>query len=49
MKTEFVLNTIFDSLERIRLKFNHYLDWFNDNRLHSSLNYQISMKYKKNL
>lgn len=29
VKTEFVSNTIFDSLDRFRLEFDHYVDWFN--------------------
>jgi putative transposase len=49
VKTEFVSNTIFDSLEQLRLQFNHYVDWFNYNRLHSSLNYQSPIEYKMNL
>ncbi|WP_442902737.1 IS3 family transposase [Gilliamella sp. Nev3-1] len=49
VKTEFVSNTIFDSLEQLRLPFNHYIDWFNDNRFHSSLNYPSPIEYKINL
>ncbi|MFQ1054595.1 IS3 family transposase [Gilliamella apicola] len=48
VKTEFVSNTIFDSLEQLRLEFNHYVDWFNCNRLHSTLNYQSPIEYKRN-
>ncbi|MCO6546072.1 MAG: IS3 family transposase [Gilliamella sp.] len=28
-----------DSLTQLKLEFNHYVDWFNYNRLHSTLNY----------
>lgn len=49
VKIEFVSNTIFNSLEQLRLQFNHYVDWFNYNRLHSSLNYQSPIEYKMNL
>lgn len=48
VKTEFVSNTIFDSLSQLRLEFNHYVDWFNYNRLHSTLNYQSPIEYKRN-
>jgi putative transposase len=49
VKTEFVSNTIFDSLKQLRLQFNHYVDWFNDNRFRLSLNYQSLIEYKMNL
>ncbi|WP_143423954.1 IS3 family transposase, partial [Gilliamella apicola] len=29
-------------------EFNHYVDWFNCNRLHSTLNYQSPIEYKRN-
>ncbi|OCG61410.1 IS3 family transposase [Gilliamella sp. GillExp13] len=48
VKTEFVSNTIFDSLAQLKLEFNHYVDWFNYNRLHSTLNYQSLIEYKRN-
>ena len=46
VKTEFVSNTMFDSLEQLRLQFNHYVDWFNYNRLHFTLNYRTPIEYK---
>nr|WP_179854577.1 IS3 family transposase [Gilliamella apicola] len=49
VKTEFVSNTIFDLLKQLRLQFNHYVDWFNDNRFRLSLNYQSLIEYKMNL
>ncbi|MFQ0971165.1 IS3 family transposase [Gilliamella sp. BG1] len=48
VKTEFVSNTIFDSLAQLKLEFNHYVDWFNYNRIHSTLNYQSPIEYKRN-
>ncbi|RKS87435.1 putative transposase [Orbus hercynius] len=48
VKTEFVSNSVFNTLEQLKLKFNHYVDWFNYNRLHSTLNYQSPIEYKQN-
>ncbi|WP_392558939.1 IS3 family transposase [Orbus mooreae] len=46
VKTEFVSNGVFDSLEQLTLQFNHYVDWFNYTRLHSTLNYQTPVEYR---
>ncbi|WP_392564982.1 IS3 family transposase [Orbus wheelerorum] len=28
------------------MQFNHYVDWFNYTRLHSTLNYQTPVEYR---
>ncbi|OCG19311.1 MULTISPECIES: IS3 family transposase [unclassified Gilliamella] len=48
VKTEFVSNTIFDSMAQLKLEFNHYVDWFNYNRLHSTLNDHSPIEYQRN-
>lgn len=49
IKTEFVSNQLFDSLEQLKLQFCHYVDWFNYTRLHSSLNYQTPIEYRSKM
>ncbi len=47
-KTEFVYPNTFDSIERLRLQLFDYVNWYNDIRLHSSLNYLTPLEYKIN-
>lgn len=46
IKTEFVYPSRFDSLEQLIREFSGYVWWFNNQRLHSSLNYQSPTYYK---
>lgn len=47
IKTEFVKNRDFESLERLKLEFGDYVHWFNNCRIHSSLDYMSPAEYKK--
>lgn len=46
MKTEFINNTVFNSLEELQLKLSDYINWFNNHRIHSSLEYLTPNHYK---
>ena len=48
IKTEFVKNERFDSLEELNLKLADYVNWFNNCRIHSSLDYLTPVKFKEN-
>ena len=48
MKTEFINNTVFHSLEELQLKLSDYINWFNNHRIHSSLEYLSPYHYKMN-
>ena len=45
-KTEFCFNKIFDSFEQLELELFDYVHWFNNSRIHSSLDYLTPMQYK---
>ena len=47
-KTEFVRNRVFESLKQVRLELDEYVGWYNNERLHSSLNYSSPVKYRLN-
>ena len=42
-KIEFVYQEPFSTLEELAIKTRDYTHWWNDHRIHSSLNYQIPM------
>ena len=46
IKTEFVKQESFKSLEMLRLCFEDYVHWFNCCRIHSSLNYMSPVEYR---
>ena len=48
IKTEFVWNETFHTLEELKLKLWDYIHWYNHCRLHSSLGYQTPVQYRKN-
>lgn len=48
IKTEFVWNEHFESLDELKLKLWDYVNWYNNHRLHSSLGYQTPVSYRKN-
>ena len=48
IKTEFVKNQTFASLYQLRLKLAEYVNWFNNCRIHSSLEYQTPVQYRMN-
>lgn len=48
IKTEFVHNEKFESLEDLQLKLADYVNWFNNFRIHSSLDYLTPIQFKNN-
>ena len=46
IKTEFAFNRIFNSLEELKLELRSYVLWYNNNRIHSSLNYMTPVEYR---
>jgi hypothetical protein len=48
IKTEFVRSRSFASLEDLQVELGDYVNWFNNHRIHSSLNYLIPSEFKQN-
>lgn len=48
IKTEFVRNRTFASLEELQVELADYVNWFNNHRIHSSLNYLTPREFKEN-
>lgn len=48
IKTEFVWNETFQTLEELKLKLWDYIHWYNHCRIHSSLGYQTPVQYREN-
>lgn len=48
IKTEFVWNETFASLEELKLKLWDYIHWYNHHRIYSSLGYQTPIQYREN-
>ena len=48
IKTVFVKNERFDSLEELKYKLTDYVNWFSNHRIHSSLGYLTPYQYKMN-
>ena len=46
IKTEFVNGTIFPCQEFLDLALFDYINWFNNIRIHGSLNYLTPVEYK---
>ena len=47
IKTEFAFNRIFESFEELETELFDYINWYNNIRIHSSLNYLTPIEYKK--
>lgn len=47
IKTEFAFNRIFESFEELELELFDYVNWYNNIRIHGSLNYLTPTEYKK--
>lgn len=47
IKTEFAFNRIFSNFEELELELFDYVNWYNNIRIHSSLNYLTPVEYKK--
>lgn len=46
IKTEFVFGSTFYNLHQLELLFGDYVNWFNNSRIHSSLDYSTPYDYK---
>lgn len=46
VKTEFVFNRMFNSLEELKLQLFDYVNWYNNKRIHGSLGYLTPVEYK---
>ncbi len=47
LKTEFIKGNEFDNLEHLYVELADYINWYNNHRLHGSLNYLTPMEYKE--
>lgn len=47
IKTEFIKNRIFASLKQLQIELANYINWFNNHRIHSSLDYLILKEYER--
>jgi len=46
-KTEFIYGRNFDSLSQLWYELTSYVNWFNTNRIHESLNYMTPVEFRK--
>ena len=46
IKTEFAFNKIFTGLKELELELFEYINWYNNKRIHGSLNYLTPIEYK---
>lgn len=49
IKTEFTYDKVFDSFEQSEMELFHYVNWYNNHRIHGSLNYITTMEYSLTL
>jgi transposase InsO family protein len=49
IKTEFVYQEKFDSLEVLEMKLFDYINWYNNIRIQGSLNYMTPVSYRKQM
>ncbi|MGG0741571.1 transposase, partial [Niallia taxi] len=47
IKTEFISQIKFDSLEHLTLEFSDYVNWYNKLRIHGTLGYVSPIDYKQ--
>lgn len=47
MKTEFIHQMEFQSLDHLQLELNDYVNWFNKHRIHGSLGYMTPVQYRQ--
>jgi transposase InsO family protein len=48
IKTELVKDSVFGSLEELKLELADYVNWFNNHRIHGSLGYMTPVEFKYN-
>ena len=46
IKTEFAFNKRFNSSEELELKLFDYVNWYNNIRIHGSLDYKIPVEFR---
>ncbi|SDL46252.1 Integrase core domain-containing protein, partial [Clostridium cochlearium] len=46
MKTEFIYQNKFETLEELQLKLAEYIYWYNNIRIHGSLGYLTPVEYR---
>ena len=46
IKTELAFNKIFNNFEELEVELENYVYWFNNKRIHGSLNYLTPSQYK---
>lgn len=46
IKTEFVRNRVFGTLQQLQVEFYDYIHWYNAKRIHGSLNYMTPLEFK---
>lgn len=46
LKTEFVYQNVFKTLDDLRLQLSDYVNWYNNIRIHSSLGYQTPVEFR---
>lgn len=49
IKTEFAYNKVFNSFEQLEMELFEYVHWYNNHRIHGSLNYKTPVEYKLEL
>jgi len=49
LKTEFINNNTFKTIEELELKLFEYVNWYNNKRIHGSLGYMTPREYKENV
>jgi len=49
IKTEFIKQKVFLSMSTLKLELADYVNWYNNHRIHGSLNYMSPIEYKKGL
>ncbi len=47
-KTEFINNSIFNTLNELEIELADYINWFNNHRIHSTLGYLSPVEFLKN-
>ena len=47
VKTEFAFNRIFNSLDELQYELFDYVNWYNNHRIHGSLNYMTPVEFKQ--
>lgn len=47
MKTEFIHQMEFESLDHLQLEVYDYVNWFNKHRIHGSLGYMTPVQYRQ--